>query len=299
MLINAAFNRIKHLEQLFGDSIPWSAIEQGFEIGGEKVWLANRARGIFKPKQLERGLVSIKTISPRKGRVNIYTDQELDEGFFRYSLQRGDPHAGGNKHLWEALEDKSPFIYFHAVAEGVYKAIWPCFVSAIYPDKSYCEIVASQVSRLSTISDVDYALPTDIERRYTVRESKVRLHQAMFREAVLSAYSYRCAISNLPVVRLLEAAHITPDSNESGSASVTNGIALSKIHHNAYDSNLLGISPDYEVVVGEQLLSSKDGKLLEAIVESHGKKLVLPKKLDALPDRDRLAIRYRQFLGNG
>ena len=53
------------------------------------------------------------------------------------------------------------------------------------------------------------------ERRYALREIKARLvAQASFRDAALSAYGSRCAISDLPEPRLLDAAHnfITPEN---------------------------------------------------------------------------------------
>jgi len=40
------------------------------------------------------------------------------------------------------------------------------------------------------------------------------LHQASFRDAVLTAYGGRCAISRLPEPRLLDAAHIVVDADE-------------------------------------------------------------------------------------
>ena len=59
-----------------------------------------------------------------------------------------------------------------------------------------------------------------IDRRYSTIEAKVRLHQAEFRERVLTAYDRRCAISGLPIPDLLQAAHIIPDRNERGRPEV-------------------------------------------------------------------------------
>ena len=298
LLSNSAFQQVQRLERIYGDEIPWHAIEQGFQQGSEKVYLANRARGIFKPRQMHRGPLSIKTTEPRAGRTNIYSDQETDEGFFRYSLQKGNPRGGGNKYLWEALEDHSPFIYFHAVAEGIYKAIWPCFVTEIHPNQSYCEVVVGNTS-LSTTSQasvVEYSIPEAPVRRYSVRETKVRLHQATFRKNVLNVYNNRCAISGLPVVRLLDAAHITPDSELNSSTEVTNGIAMSRLHHQAFDADLLGISADREIVLSEKVLDSQDGPLLEALKNCHNTSLIVPTAGDFQPDRERLAERFEQFL---
>jgi putative restriction endonuclease len=69
--------------------------------------------------------------------------------------------------------------------------------------------------------------PAAPERRYALRLVRQRLHQATFREAVLTAYGGRCAISGLPEPRLLDAAHIVDDGNEAlGQPVVTNGLPL-------------------------------------------------------------------------
>ena len=67
------------------------------------------------------------------------------------------------------------------------------------------------------------------------------MHQASFRDAVLSAYGGRCAISHLPEPRLLDAAHIVMDADEQlGQPIVSNGLPLTKIHHAAFDAHLIG-----------------------------------------------------------
>lgn len=110
----------------------------------------------------------------------------------------------------------------------------------------------------------DAGAPDAAERRYALRLVKQRLHQASFREVVLSVYGHRCAISNLPDDHLLDAAHITADRNELlGQPVVGNGIALSKIHHAAFDNHLIGIDPDGRVHVSDRLLRLRNGPLLE------------------------------------
>ena len=85
-----------------------------------------------------------------------------------------------------------------------------------------------------------------LERRYALRSVKQRLHQASFREAIISAYNGRCALSRIPEPLLLDAAHIVPDKDERlGQPVIPNGIPLSKIHHAAFDAHLIGIDPDY------------------------------------------------------
>ena len=133
-------------------------------------------------------------------------------------------------------------------------------------------------------------------RRYALREVKQRLHQASFREAVISAYKGRCALSGLPEVRLLDAAHILPDKHEMlGQPVVQNGIPLSKIHHAAFDAHLIGIDPDFRIHVSDRLLVQRDGPMLEALKRLHKDKLHLPTRTRDRPDRDRLAARFDLF----
>ena len=291
-----ALKHIQQLEWVYGDAIPWNVIELGFEYNNEKILIANKARGIFKPKQMTRGLLSIKTTIPRKGRVNIYNDKEDDNGFFRYSLQRGDPKSGGNKHLWEALEDSTPFIYFYPIAPAVYNAIWPCFVKNIHPHDNYAEITVGSEIPAPSESNQHWYAPKDIETRYIVRETKIRLHQASFREAVLFAYDKKCAITGLPSPKLLEAAHIIPDQLIGEKQSVTNGIALSRLHHKAYDVNLIGIDPDYKIHVSDELRLGNSNKFLKVgILDFEGRDITLPKNIGMCPNKDYLARRFEDY----
>ena len=103
-----------------------------------------------------------------------------------------------------------------------------------------------------------------IERRYSTIEAKVRLHQAEFRERVLSAYDRRCSVSGLPIPQLLQAAHVIPDRDKRGQPDITNGLCLSIPHHSADDRHLLGIDPDGRILIAESVLEQHDGPMLEA-----------------------------------
>ena len=143
----------------------------------------------------------------------------------------------------------------------------------------------------------DLAAPQNaLERRYALRAVKQRLHQASFREAVITAYNGRCALSGLPEQRLLDAAHIISDKHELlGQPIVPNGLPLSKIHHAAFDAHLIGIDPDYRLHVSERLLSQNDGPMLEALKQLNGGVIHLPARAKDRPDRDRLALRFERY----
>lgn len=74
--------------------------------------------------------------------------------------------------------------------------------------------------------------------------SKVRsrgIKQILFREALLKAYSYKCAFTGLSFTQGLEAAHIIPWKNATDNQrlDVRNGILLNAFHHKLFDSGLI------------------------------------------------------------
>lgn len=139
-------------------------------------------------------------------------------------------------------------------------------------------------------------LDEPIERRYAVRQVRTRMHQSRFRALVLPAYRERCSMCRLKEVRLLDAAHILGDLEERGDAVVANGLSLCSIHHRAFDEDLVGVSPDYEVRVSPRLLEDDDGPMLELLKGFHGQALQVPRSAALRPDRERLAERYERFL---
>lgn len=85
-------------------------------------------------------------------------------------------------------------------------------------------------------------------RRFDLVETLRAYRDARFRPLVLQAYSYKCAVCNCDL-KLVDAAHIIPVSHARSTNEVTNGIALCRLHHGAYDNALLGVQSDLRVVV--------------------------------------------------
>jgi putative restriction endonuclease len=104
-------------------------------------------------------------------------------------------------------------------------------------------------------------------------------------------------LTGLPEPRLLDAAHIVVDRDEDlGQPVVPNGLPLSKIHHAAFDANLIGIDPDFQIHVSDALLSISDGPMFEYGVKAlRGRSIRLPSRVTDYPDRDRLAMRFEAF----
>ena len=76
---------------------------------------------------------------------------------------------------------------------------------------------------------------------------------------------------------------------------MTNGLSLCTIHHRAYDQDLVGVDPDFNVHVARRLLDDEDGPMLELLKTFHGGRLELPRREVARPDRELLAERFERF----
>ena len=135
------------------------------------------------------------------------------------------------------------------------------------------------------------------QRAYARRLAKQRLHQPAFRTRVLLAYDTRCTVCSLRHGALLDAAHIVPDGESLGTRTTPNGLALCKIHHAAYDQNMLEVSPDYRVSINREVLAEVDGPMLKhGLQEMHGRPITLPARRTDRPDRDLLAWRWERFV---
>lgn len=288
---------VEHLRRVsVADTVSSDQLAKGFVFNGERVPLVNPQRGIFKPRSMEH-LLSVRTVFPRSGARVWYDDQRTvheqihrGEELIDYAFMGLDPDAADNRWLKNAHQAQIPIIYFLGVAPGRYTAIWPVFVGDWIPGELKVRLAFGQTTALG--------IPDAPERRYASRLVRQRLHQATFREAVLTAYGGRCAITGLPEPRLLDAAHIVADTDQGlGQPVVQNGLPLSKIHHAAFDANLIGIDPDFRIHISEALLSINDGPMFEHGVKGlHGKLLRLPSREVDFPNRDRLAQRFEEFI---
>lgn len=292
----AAFAQVRWLSEVH-DHLTAVDLKSGFVFSGERIPLINPQRGIFKPRQM-RYLLSIKTVYPRPGGKVWYDDQrQVHRQIFQgdetidYAFMGQDSDAADNRWLREALENRTPVIYFLGIAPGRYQAVFPAFISGWDP-----RALKARVAFAGAEEGMLMPPESALERRYALRAVKQRLHQASFREAVIAAYGGRCALSGLPEPLLLDAAHIVADNNELlGQPVVPNGVPLSKIHHAAFDAHLIGIDPDYRLHVSDRLLSKQDGPMLEALKRLNGGALHLPSRAKDCPDRDRLAVRFERF----
>lgn len=258
-----------------------------FPLGsGDVRRLIDQSRGIWNPRDLS-GTLSI--VSDPQG---IYDDRPESGGLFRYSYRSGST-AGDNTKLRRAMELRLPMILLRKLQPKLFMPILPVF--ALADDQTRQEFVL-----ILDADQYEIANPLDLtpaERRYAERVMYQRLHQPEFRVRVLRAYETRCTVCTLRHGQFLDAAHIISDRQERGEPVVPNGLSLCKIHHAAYDGNLMGISPDGKVAINRDLLEEVDGPMLQHGLQAmHGRSIRFPRRRSDRPDPERLDLRYQSFL---
>ncbi len=265
-----------------------------FTFDGERFPLIDPQRGIRKPAVLDAAL-SIRTVYARPGKPRPYDDIPGLDGRNRYQWRGTDPDHPENVALRRAMEHRLPLIWFYGVGAGQYWPTFPVYLVAEEPEmRQFVIDHEPDPARAQPDSPAEGAL-----RRYALRETRARLHQPVFRATVMRAYGTRCAVCSLRHGELLDAAHIVADSEEAGIPSVTNGIALCRIHHAAYDRRILGIRPDLVVQIRADLLDEVDGPMLEhGLQRRHGQRLmVVPRVRGERPDPELLEQTWQRFRG--
>jgi len=285
---------IAHLSVLvaeFGEDVPYAGgLARGFPFRGSRVPFLNYQKGIYRARvQTGPAALAIQTSSSK----SPYDDEILADGFL-YAYRAGAIDQPDNRALRAAHELQVPLVYFIGTRPGWYKPVFPVYVSADDPARQMVTVTPGAL-RGPLDEPEPVVLEDPIERRYAVRQTRVRLHQARFRGRVVPAYASQCAICRLKELRLLDAAHILGDV-EGGEPAVSNGLSLCAIHHRAFDQNLVGVSPDYVVHVSRRLREDEDGPMLDLLKGFHEVTLNVPRRKADRPDRDRLDARFARFV---
>lgn len=253
----------------------------------------NYQKGIYRAR-VQRGPAALSIQTSYR---SPYGDEVTEDGFL-YAYRAGSVEQPDNRALRAAHDLGVPIVHFVGTRPGWYRPDFPCFVSRDDPAARFVLVTPGKM-----IGPLDEREPVPIddvvERRYVVRQTRVRMHQAQFRGRVVPAYRDQCAICQLKEPRLLDAAHIIGDLEVQGHAVVPNGLSLCSIHHRAYDRDLIGVSPEYEVRVSRRLLEDDDGPMLEVLKACNRASIQVPRRREWRPDRERLAERFDRFMARG
>jgi putative restriction endonuclease len=284
----AAFEYVNAVTEGGEHPISWKQL-QGFQFEGRQIHLVSQ-QGIFKPAALDLP-ISIRTTSPSADGSRPYEDEISDDGMLCYKYRGTDPNHRENILLRRAMESGTPLLYLQGIAKGIY-------------DASGAAIIEDDPGRLAfgvalfPLAAATVGLGVDLDsmqRRYYLAEVKRRANQQSFRHSVLRAYRTQCAICRLRHEELLDAAHIVADA-AGGQPVVTNGLSMCKIHHAAFDHNIVGVRPDMVAEVRTDVLAEVDGPMLEHGIQGiHGRRLIVPSQDRWRPDPAALEQRYEEF----
>src|SRR5438093_9556622 len=203
-----------HLQVLvaeFGEDVPYAGgLARGFPFRGSRVPFLNYQKGIYRARvQNGPAALSIQTSSK-----SPYDDEFLADGFL-YAYRAGAIDQPDNRALRAAHDLQVPLVYFIGTRPGWYKPVFPVYVRDDDPARSM--VVVTPGALLGPVDEPEpVPLEEEIERRYAVRQTRVRLHQARFRGRVVPSYGSQCAICTLKEIRLLDAAHIVGDVESGG-----------------------------------------------------------------------------------
>jgi DNA (cytosine-5)-methyltransferase 1/putative restriction endonuclease len=140
----------------------------------------------------------------------------------------------------------------------------------------------------------------DARARYEARQSDApttqsprRIGQQFFREAILTSYQRRCAITGIDDTRLLVASHIVGWAvDPSHRLNPRNGLCLNALHDRAFDRHLISFDADHKMILRPDLSTATRDQLTKG-VSNH---LTLPQRF--LPDPALMALHREKFAMN-
>lgn len=177
----------------------------------------------------------------------------------------------------------------------------PTTAKEFLPTKSFeVQKIVKKLTESPRPKDYD---PFDRNKKFTKTTRESALRTRGFRQAVIEAYSCKCAICGLKInspdsLRWeVEAAHIVPHRRK-GRDDIFNGIALCRIHHWAFDVGWFTLLDNYRIQASSQLsrLPLDFGKIDEYdffhALAKRNLGIYLPGRLEIRPHRN--AIRWHR-----
>ena len=164
--------------------------------------------------------------------------------------------------------------------------IYNFLITALVVDYSYNIIVD-----FNLVDRLNATMNNNVLYYFTQNRSRPAKEQRLFRESVLKAYGYKCAITGKSLWIddrcLLEAAHIIP-YRDGGSFVVNNGIV-----HKMFDNGLFSFAykNDDEIVI----ITSSSNRITDRqgiLADLDNKPIFLPEQLNVRPDP--LALQYNK-----
>jgi len=178
-------------------------------------------------------------------------------------------------------------------------------VSGGFPDDIFVQLqkdpkLASDIIQVLLDSHFPSSLHRDILQSVGIETStqifKRRKRDLNFRENVLKAYEYKCAICGFDVKLghypiALEAAHIKWHQ-AGGPETEVNGLALCVLHHKLFDRGAFTLSERLEILVSD--LANGSIGFQEWLMNFHGKQINFPQRKSYYPEESFVGWHIRE-----
>jgi len=270
------------------------------KIDSLRIYINGESRSPHKPLLLLLALARVGTDQPR---LVLFEDTapalvQLLSLYGPWSARNNptDPFWRlANDGIWETPELSLPhpsngysqaYLKENKVRGGFTEAVY----NILKNDPDMVEKVASKLlathfnpSQWENIRD-DISLDTEPQSYYYIQ--KLARRDRKFRERILSAYDYKCAICGFNLQMhdkhiALEAAHIKWFEAK-GPNTEDNGLALCSIHHKLLDSGIIGITDNHKLIVSDLVKGQNDS--IKAVQSLHEKALLPPVHSDFMPN---------------
>jgi putative restriction endonuclease len=106
------------------------------------------------------------------------------------------------------------------------------------------------LNNLDSLTEEQIVTVTNQGRRVIISQMARKFRATDFHRRVLGAYGQKCAACGVQL-ELVDAAHIIPVAAPTSTDETRNGVALCKLHHAAFDRNLLSFDEKYKIEVSD------------------------------------------------
>lgn len=201
-----------------------------------------------------------------------------------------------NDGIWE-LENADEVEHRHGqtdakkselIKHGVTGGLKPDLYKRIVDDKLLIKQVATELLDQSFPDSLHQDILETVGLLDAVEFTMRRKRDPKFRELVLRAYEYRCAVCGLNL-RMggreigLEAAHIKWHQAR-GPDSIDNGLSLCSLHHKLFDRGAIGLSNEHVLLVSETVHGTEG--MANWLLTHHGQTIRRPQRPEYLPASD-------------